>query len=373
MRKLHLAFLLLPALFINTNFSWSQEIDSVRLDSLVSLLTLQKKDQSTVDVYNAMTNDYLAISDYQTASKYADLAFELAEDLDYDLGALEALCNLGHINVAYVLDFQKSVFYLDQAYEIAKPLDDKNYLIRIYRGYTATYSSLGDYNKAIDFNNRALEIARSNNDDLLVSDLSAYGGNIYEELGEKKKAIEMYEEVVAIETASNFQNSSKAALVTVAHYYYLTEDAEKSLKQYRMALKKFERLKDERWVAYTHSQMAKIYLENNEVDRAERSGLGGLEIAERLGLTKEKCDNYEVLAGVYRSKQNFELSEEYQKKYDDLIAEMDVEVNSIIQLEESEVVTEVKQKTVLDRFINTGIILLLVVVVVLVSGFLGKK
>lgn len=372
MKRLMPIKFILSLLFFTSTYAFSQEIDSLRLDSLISLLTLQKEDESTVDVYNTLTSDYLVIADYETANKYALLGYDLSKDLEYQKGVLESTCDLAYLNLAFYLDFQESINYLDEAHAIAEPLGDNSYLIRIYRGYTSTYASLQEYEKAIEFNNRAIHLAEIEGDQQLISDLSSYGGNIYEEIGETEKAINLYKNVVDIETAANFENTSKAALVTVAHYYYLTENAEKSLKQYRMALRKFQRLQDDRWVAYTHSQMAKIYLEIEDIEMAEKHGLKGLEIAELLNLKKEKADNYEVLAAVYRSKNNELKAEEYQSKYNDLKSTLDSNVVSNVQLINSEE-AEVESVPLWDSAINTAVILLLVVIAVLIAGFVGSK
>jgi hypothetical protein len=140
-----------------------------------------------------------------------------------------------------------------------------------------------------------------------------------------------------------------------------------------MALRRFERLQDERWVAYTHSQMAKIYLETERLEMAEKHGLKGVEISERLSLKKEKADNYEVLAKVYRTKGDEEKANEYQTKYDLLIAGLATDVISKVAIpdQDSELINTAASPW--SSILNTGIILLLVAISVVISGFVGSK
>jgi tetratricopeptide (TPR) repeat protein len=224
--------------------------------------------------------------------------------------------------MVYYLDFEKSVAYYDKALVIANELSADEYKIQIYRGYTSIFATQQQYELALSYNEKAIEIARKSKDDQTISDLNAYGGNIYEETGDTASAMVMYEEVVRIESATNYQYSSKAALITVAHYYFLKGDTEKSLKQYRIAMKRFERLNDLRWVAYTHSEMSKVYLAAGILERAEQHGLAGLKIAEELDLLKEKSDNCYVLTQVYSELKNDSLANFYQTRYDSLMAEI---------------------------------------------------
>ncbi len=366
--------LIVTAIFLLARpLSYSQEIDSLKLDTLINVLTLQLEDERTVNAYNELSNDYILIADYETAMKYAELGMELSEKIGYKEGNLESTSSAAHIQLAYYLDYSKSVKLYDQAFLLAEELNDQEGKIRVFRGYTSIYAAMGNYDKALEYNAEAIQIAKDLNDEQVVSDLSAYGGNIYEETGDTTKAMEMYKEVVEIETKNNFKNTSKASLVIVAHYYYYLEgDLDKSLKQYRIALRRFERLKDLRWVSYTHSQMAKIYLETDNFERVEMHSLKGYSIAEELNLIKEKMDNASILAELYSIQEKDSLSTHYQIIYDSLYASTITEIESEVTLTANDSDVEetiIKEKSSpWDGLINTLIILGLVGLTVFVSG-----
>ncbi|MFT4601382.1 MAG: tetratricopeptide (TPR) repeat protein [Arenicella sp.] len=374
MNKLNSTFLIIFFVGISMN-SNAQELDSLKLDSLISVLTLQSNDSEMVNAYNEMTNDYLRILDYEIAEEYAVLGRDLAREIDNEEGELEALCNLAHIHSSYHLQYQEAVHSLDRAYELANKLDHNDYKIRIYRGYTAIYSATSEFDKALTYNELAIVLAKDMNDESVVSDLSAYGGNIYEAIGDTLKAIELYKNVVDIETASNFQNSSKAALITIAHYYYMIGEHDKSIQHYKSALTKFERLKDMRWVAYTHSELAKLYLETERFEKAEFHGLLGLETAESMGLNKEIGDNYSVLADLYLASGNERKEDLYRSKYDSLIlaAEVDIISHVDVEYEGSAEATEKSSNSPRADIISMLVILGIVVLSVFLYGLSAKK
>jgi len=354
--------------------SRAQEIDSLTLDSLTTFLTLQTNDGRMVSAYNTLTSEYLAVSNHETATEYANLAKDMAREISDDEGELEALCNLAHIYSSYNLEYQKSIDYLDQAYELSNELELEDYQIRVNRGYTATFSALGDYDNALVHNESAIKIAKSKGDNSNVSDLSAYGGNIYEAQGDTVNALKLYKQVVDIETANNFENCSNASLIIVAHYYNLKGDLEKSIKQYKIALTKFERLGDQRWVAYTHSEMCKVYLSYGKIRLAEIHGLEGLRISEELKLEKEITDNYSVLIDVYAARGDSDSEKMYQIKYDSIMDLTQIEVHSdhdnvVISTNDA----SSSHKSPWSGVIQALIILGLVVVSVLIYGMISSK
>ena len=360
------------AFLVQVNYTNAQQIDSIKLDTLIAVLTLQQENIRTVNAYNELSQDYIDIFDFLTGLKYAELGLDLSRKIEFKEGELRALCGLGHIYLAYYLDFEKSVSYYDQALVVANELNADEYKIQIYRGYTTIFATQGQYELSLSYNEKAIEIAEKIKDDQTISDLNAYGGNIYEETGDTAKAMLMYEEVVRIESATNYRYSSKAALITVAHYYFLKGDIDKSLKQYRIAMKRFERLKDLRWVAYTHSEMSKVYLAAGILERAEQHGLAGLEIAEDLDLLKEKSDNCLVLSQVYTELKNDSLANLYKVRYDSLMAEINpVELSEVVIADEisgQDGPSETKSQGTFGKLIQIAVMLGLIGVFVFFAG-----
>jgi tetratricopeptide (TPR) repeat protein len=300
----------------STQKCYGQSIDSLKLDTLISVLTLGKEDVRKVNAYLSLSDEYIAITDFTIGLTYANLAKDLSKKIKHKRGELDAILAIAHIYLAYYLDYQMAVKYYDEAFDLAKELDSKSDIIKVYRGYSMVFAFVGNYPTAILFNDQAIAMAKELDDQQLVSDLTAYGGNMYEDLGDSAKALKMYQEVEDIEKENNFSNTSNASLMIIAHYYFLEGDIDKSLKLYRSAIKRFERLQDFRWTAYAHSEIAKVYIVKDKEELAEKHALRGLEISEKYNLNKERSDNNLVLALIYKSMGDEENAKKYQDDYD---------------------------------------------------------
>lgn len=351
----------------------AQGVDTARVDTLIHYLTLQKSDSATVDAYLDLSDEYMKVFDYSISLTYADLANELARKIGYKEGELLASMGIAHIYLAYHLDYRRAIKYYDHSLKLAEELNSELNKIAIYKGYALVYAAVNNFDLAISFNDRAIEIAETMNDDRLISDLHAYGGSIYEEMGDTAKALEMYEVVVSIEEENNYINTSFPALAAIAHYYFLKGDNSKSLRMYRSAIKKFERMQDYRWTAYGHAEIARVYLSENKLDKAERHALKGLEISQIYDLNKEIADNYLVLSQVYKAMGDQVNQQKYEELYHSIVDSVMVDINPRI----SEIAnTSDKANTgsgTSTQLLSGAVILGLTVLLVFLSGFSRKK
>ena len=349
----------------------AQSIDSLKLDTLIDVLTLQKEDVRTVNAYLSLSDEYVRVSEHTIGLTYADLAKELAHKISYKEGELEATLNMAHIYLNYHLDFKKSTNYYDEALQLAEELNSDEDKVRVYRGYSLVYTFVNDYQLAISFNQKAIEIAENMNDDQLISDLTAYGGSMYEESGDTAKALEMYQTVESIEAEHNFINTSFASLVMIAHYYFLEGDIERSLQMYRSAITKFERLHDYRWTSYGHAEIAKVHIADSNYDVAEKHALAGLELAHKFDLRKERADNYHSLSLIYKAKGDEIKHKKFQKAYtallDSVIVDIDPrEVGELNGIQEG-------SNNPYSQIKSLVVILILTGIVVFLAGIFRKK
>lgn len=304
-------------LLLSGSFSFSQDTTTAVIDSLIVELMKEPEDTSKVQLYNSLSDEYLPI-DYTRSVEYSDLAHDLSENIKYDLGLLTSSLALAHINASYIQDFESAKSYYDEALPLAQKLADKTAELAVMRGLSNLFSSNKKWDQAMDYNQKAVEIAETMNDYAHLSDLYAYRGGMFEDQGDKAAAIDAYAEVLALERKHDFTNTTNAAMIAVARYYYLIEDPGQALKYYKIALKNFERNQDIRWQSYTHAEMAHLFLFKKDPEKAEKHGLRGLEIAENNKLNKEIGDNYLALIAVYTAMDSTSKVEHYTKLYDSL-------------------------------------------------------
>lgn len=370
-KYLYLIFLLTSLIFTPSQ-SNAQSVDTLKVDTLIDVLTLQKEDVRTVNAYLSLAEEYLRVSDYTVGLTYADLAKELADKIDYKNGQLDANLIIADIYLNFHSDFKKSIKHFDNALELAEELNSEMDKLKVYQGYSLNYAYVKNYPLALSFNEKAISIAEEMEEDQLLSDLNAYGGGMYEESGDTARAIEMYQEVERIENERNFLHTSFASLIMIAHYYFLEGDIEKSLQMYRSAITRFERHHDFRWTSYGHAEIAKVHLADNNFEVAEKHALAGLEIAQKFSLNKERGDNYHALSLVYNAKGDKVNQSKYEKAYHALLDSVIIDLKPRA-VEEITPNDQSEKSGLYSQFKSLIVILILTGLVVFLSGFLGKK
>ncbi len=252
-----IAFCSCTVVFMNS--SLAQDTTTAKIDSLIMLLMNDSEDPAKVDVYNALSDEYLNLN-YQKSIEYTDLAVDLALKLDYKEGLLQARLAEAHLQMSYILDYEKARRLYSDVLSLAIELKDRKAEMSVYKWLSYIYGAQKHYELAEEYSEKAMDIATELKSDKDLSDLHAYAGGLSEESGDTAKAIDHYAEVLAIERKNDFSESSNASMIVIARYYYLIDDPGQSLKYYRIALKNFERMNDVRWVSYTHAEMANLYI-----------------------------------------------------------------------------------------------------------------
>ena len=107
-----------------TNTAFGQDTTNATIDSLIMSLMTDEEDTNRVNTYNNLSDEYLNL-DYRKSIEYSKLATELAKELNFKSGLLRAHLALGHLEMAYLLNYEKSRKIYNDALPIAKELKDR--------------------------------------------------------------------------------------------------------------------------------------------------------------------------------------------------------------------------------------------------------
>lgn len=368
-------FLSIPVLVLMlffANSALAQDTTTAKIDSLIMLLMNDAEDPAKVDVYNALSDEYLNLN-YQKSIEYTDLAVALAVKLDYKEGVLKSKLAEAHLEMAYLLNYEKARKLYSDVLPLAIELNDREAEMSVYKWLSYIYGAQKHYELAEEYSEKAMDIATELASDKDLSDLHAYAGGLSEESGDTAKAIDHYAEVLAIERKNDFRETSNAAMIVIARYYYLIDDPGQSLKYYRIALKNFERMNDVRWVSYTHAEMANLYIYKEDYKRAEQHALKGLEIAELNNFKKEIGDNCLVLTTIYTKIDSTAKANFYQAKFDSIQSSLNpiADAPDLSLPKEEGVAANPKEK--MNGFLQAMILCLPVIFLVLFMGRPTKK
>ncbi|MBK9192075.1 MAG: tetratricopeptide repeat protein [Crocinitomicaceae bacterium] len=355
-----------------TNTAFGQDTTNATIDSLIMSLMTDEEDTNRVNTYNNLSDEYLNL-DYRKSIEYSKLATELAKELNFKSGLLRAQLALGHLEMAYLLNYEKSRKIYNDALPIAKELKDRKSEMIIYKWLGYIYGAQEMFGAAINYNEKALEIAEELQSDKDISDVHAYMGGLSEESGDTVSAIDHYAEVLAIERKNDFRETSNASMIVIARYYFLIDDHGQALKYYRIALKNFERMDDQRWVSYTHAEMGRLHIATKDFERAERHAFKGLEIAQQYEFNKEIGDNYLVLYEVYTAMDSSAKAQEYKAKYDSMQTMLNPVSTLPVTAEEKKETVAGEVKSKMNGFVQSFIILIPVVLLVVFAGMPSRK
>lgn len=355
------------------NSTKAQDSTNTTIDSLIMLLMNDNTDELRVDVYSALSTEYL-VFDYTRSIEYSNMGLKLSEDLDYTEGILESKMALAHIHLAYLVDYPAAKKYYRDAVPVAQTLRDSEAEMKIYKGLSHIYGAVNNYEMAKSYNQKAMDIAVELDDYPMISALNANMGSLSEDTGDTLAAVDYYAEVLAIERKYDFRETSNSSMIAVARYYFLIDDLGQSIKYFKIALKNFQRLNDHRWESYTHSEMAKIYIFKGDLEKAKSHALAGLDIAEKNKLKKELGDNYLALATIYTKMDSTEKAAEYTQAYDSLQATMNSNVGTETPAEANQTKpAESKEANKMNGFLMAILICLPVMLAVLFAGMPAKK
>ena len=328
---------------VTDEFEEAMHKNQARIDSLITLLISSDESPEKVDIYIKLSNEYLQ-QDYNTSLKYAKEGLTLAFKIEDLEGILDCHMTIAYIHLAFTLDLQAALSSYEDALQLAQDMGRVEDEMIIYRGISNVYGQLGNYDAAEDYMTQALKIAEEMNDESAISSINAYLGSMFEEDGDTTMALVYYKAVYEIEQRSKFENASNPSLITIAHYHFLTGDIKEAIRFYRIALKRFQRDLDNRWLSYTHSMLANLYLSTGNFERAEAHAINGLSIAQHYNLTKEITDNYHILIDIADSLGKPELADRYKKAFEAMQARiredadlLNAKVNDIVIPESKEI------------------------------------
>jgi len=387
--------ILFISLIMNALPSYGQGYsDEEKVDSLVRELISLEKSQEKVDILIEISTIYLNY-DSEKSEEYAKRAFEMSDELNYEMGTLKAAKKLSHVEVYYNLNYYLGLDYLATALKIAEKRRDQPELMEIYRHYGFVKSLMQSYSEAIDYYNKAIRIAQTIGDNDELANLYSYLADVYFEMGDEENAENYYARVYRLIENGKIDGSQPVNLLSQGMYFRLSGKYEEAVDIYRVAVNKFKSEKNARFESYAYSQLATALMLDGKYYEALDKANEGMAIANSLNLNKERMDNYQVQIAIYDSLGDYkktyttlinytrfkdsltsalvaEQNQKYQSNYEKVVNE-----NKIAQLNEEKKNHQLEAENErLNRNIIIGLLgfaVLLVVLMILRLRYINKK
>jgi CHAT domain-containing protein/Flp pilus assembly protein TadD len=216
-------------------------------------------DQRTeVDALNRLANAYLETADSTKAFPYCMEAYELAQQIGYLQGTVQALNHLG-VTSSISSDVAKAQDSFDAATKLLPPgqRDDLFGQTMLNLGYL--HSNLGNMQLALDCYIQALTLWQATRDyQRRALTLTAMAG-IYTQQGERQKALELHQEALNLFRAMGSRNGEAATLNGLGYFYDDLGDRDRALACYSKALDLYESIGNRNYAAITMGYLGRVH------------------------------------------------------------------------------------------------------------------
>ena len=332
-----------------------QVIDSLKQKLGDTLLLHQNQDNGKELVRTAIRlSDYYSRIRFDSAKKYATLAYRIAKKTGYKTGEAMALNELG---MSYSLAgyFDRAAPYVDSALSMFEKLHDTTGIVVVKNNLAVVYMRRGAYEKALRLFQNNLKIAQRkqnlqnmlllyNNmgiayfdwkkyDDALdnyqkaLKVLDALGeedrkgsvlnnmGEVFLAKGEPDKARQYFQQSLKINKKHGKKRSLLISISSLGESYYQSGQYQKALQNYNTALKLSREIPDYVNGALMHIKVGETLNKLGKLQEAQKQLAAGMEMARKLKAKKILLEGYKAQMENARQQQKTEKLYALLQKY----------------------------------------------------------
>ncbi|MFW5725810.1 MAG: tetratricopeptide repeat protein [Bacteroidota bacterium] len=327
------------------------------------------------DLLNEISVKYW-YSDPSLAQAYASQALELARELDYPRGVIQAYRNLGVVNDVSG-NYDDAISWYTLGIEKARHTGDSASLGALYNNVGLAWANKGVYEKATDYYLQALPLLETKGTPVRLASVLNNLGLVYYELGRHDEALTYHERALETRRQLNSKQGIGASLHNIGMVYASKKEPDTALTYFLQSETVKREINDYYGLATTLNSIGSIHLNQNRYNEAEKYYLEAVKIRERtgdktglaidhynLGLVAQRIGNYQrsisemfaaleyaresgalvreyrVYGGLmetYRRLGDFEQALHYYQKYSTL-------KDSVFSLERTEQISRLKQE-----------------------------
>jgi serine phosphatase RsbU (regulator of sigma subunit)/Tfp pilus assembly protein PilF len=378
----------LSLLFTISLFAQKSQIDSLR-----SLLKIDKEDTNKVMHLNSLSREYLNTGHYDTALHYANSALALGKQLNFKREIAQSSNNIGLIYFRQG-NYSKALENHFYALKIREAIANKRGIAGSYNNIGMVYQQQGNNQKSLDYFLRALKINEEvGNQKWSLINLGNIGV-IYGSQGNFPKSLEYLFKAQKISEELGDKNQLAIQLGNIGNVYREEGDYPQALNYYIRSLKIHEELGDKGGIAIECGNIGALYTKETKYKEAEIYLLKSVKLSEEIGdlygameINKYLCELYEKTnrladALKYHKKYssgkdsvfNAESSEKiarlqfnYEQEKRDKIRELEEKVK------EQQHASEVKQQRIITYSVSGGLFLVLLLSLFIFRGYRQKQ
>lgn len=318
-----------------------------KIDSLLTLLKIQKEDTAKVNLLNNLCWEYVKTGEYEPALRIGNEALQLTTViLNLNQGGeiinqtaqrqqAKALNNIGSVYREQG-NFSKGLEYFLKALKISEKSGNRGNVASNLGNIGLVYYNQGNNTKALKYFHKALYLllpavnSRSNDNTPDKSNAAAiYGniGNVYKEMGDKSKihaherdslfnkALENYEKALIIKEELRDLRGIAIWLGNIGGVYKEQGDFPKALEYYLKALKIHQETGNKTHLASVLGEIGSLYTSLKKYREAEYYILKAISLTDSIGAMDIKKDQLSFLSTLFFEKGEYKSAYEYFQLY----------------------------------------------------------
>lgn len=373
------------------------------IDSLKRILLSDKADTNKLLHLNKLSQEYLKICSYDTAILYANSALQLAavisdeENSDAVKQTVKKRVAASNIIIGRAYrnqgDYPRALDCYIKVLKIDEELKNIRGIANDLGSIGIVYDNLSNYPQALECYLRALKMNEDLGNKIGIAMNLANIGNVYIEEGKYPKALDYYFKALKIDEELGDENYQGIVLGNIGAAYLKQKKYPEALDYFFKALKKTEELEDKNGIAAALSNIGSIYTSENKYKEAEDYLLRALSLDKEIGAMDGERDDENNLTILYEKTGRYQLALEHFKNevaLKDTLFNMEKEKQLTrkemnYKFDKKEAATKAEQdkkdamtaegkknQRMVIYFISGGLVLLLVLIVFIVTGYRQK-
>lgn len=274
------------------------------IDSLLQLTESNISEQEKVDTYLKIAFEHVG-SDSTGANFYVAKALDIAEEIGYEEGKMDALYVQGR-SLLLSGDYDNSEKYLEQLVTGSSQLEYAKGIANAYYATAWLNYYKGNYDLSIQYHLRSLEIRNTLESKVDRSDCLRGLGITYKLKGEFDQALRYLNQSLEIETEVNNKGGIATTLNHIGVINSIQGDYSSAMDIYFETLTILEQLDDKSGLAYTFQNIGVIYDLQRDFDRALDYYNRSLTLRKEIGETRGVAQIINNIGIVYHKLGSYE-------------------------------------------------------------------
>ncbi|MCX2678462.1 tetratricopeptide repeat-containing sensor histidine kinase [Galbibacter sp. EGI 63066] len=313
-----LYILLLCLLFGNLAYGQTRKIDSLSKEiERFRNIPGKTKDTAYINLLNAYAQWHYYVNN-DTVKLYAEKSLQLANEIDYPKGIIEANNNLGFY-YSELGEYKKSIPLVKKALEKALEINNLQYILTCYNSLSIFYDYDGDIKNSVEASLTAINIGEKAKDK--TKDELLYLGMAYENLGltygtqkEYHKALNLLEKTQKINEQTGHVLAQGQTLSNLADFQLRVKEFDKGFENIEKSISIFKELGYNDWLAFALMVKAKLFVETERHEEALKTFMESLSLYEKIDDPRGKTSLLNGIAEAYCHLNEFDLAKTYAEE-----------------------------------------------------------